>query len=498
MNHIPIISLGAIDIRAVTMSLKSGMRLEVANALNILTMVASYRGMTLILMQCDDLLDVLLDYLEQDFIRSFYEFDNEGTDHETKYSCDGDGKEIIVNGGCEKDGLVPQEYTYAELFDLTLDEMKSVIPKLENSSSELWLSRRERCTCLMNLIRNLSFMAENQDFLANHHRFVDVLARTLTVRTKAELADKWEKRKGGGYVNVREMDILDHRKSVLIILSNIVAFMTLRSAEIATALVALVGDFLRSGPETYYSQVAIEVWSKMSVSYDNRLILETLDTQRRRWREQQQEDEEDEEAEGQGQGQEGPAVVTVVENHDQADDGFLQIERIWTELATAIRRDYFDPSTGRVIPTIHSTQLAVLEMAMMGLYNIAVLARDEQTKARLVRRERGVAMMVLRLCVMLAETGNTGFSNVCRRGVELVRALVAGGDGGRRRSMDVEEAAGVGKNRKKCARGTAVMIGLINVASLSEMLMQAMLRGSMDQEIMRELWDLVGVVDAAA
>lgn len=469
------------------------MRLEVANALNILTMVAAHRGMPLILAHCDDLLDVLLDFLEQDFVRSFYEFDDDGTDH----SGDGDGKETIVNGGCEKNGLVPQEYTYAELFDLSLDEMKSVIPKLENSSSELWLSRRERCTCLMNLLRNFSFMAENQEYLANHQRFVDVLARTLTVRTKAELADKWEKRKGGGYVNVREMDILDHRKSVLIILSNIVAFMTLRSAEIATALVALVGDFMRSGPETYYAQVAIEVWSKMSVSYDNRIILETLDTQRRRWREQQQEEEEEEEAEGQ-EAQEAPAVVTVIESHDQADDNFLQIERIWTELATAIRRDYFDPSTGRVIPTIHSTQLAVLEMAIMGLYNIAVLARDERTKARLIRRERGVAMMVLRLCVMLAETGNIGFSNVCRRGVELVRALVAGGDGGRRRSMDMEEAAGVGKNRKKRSRGTAVMVGLINVTSLSEMLMQAMLRGSMDQEIMRELWDLVGVVDAAA
>ncbi|RUO95640.1 hypothetical protein BC936DRAFT_143556 [Jimgerdemannia flammicorona] len=474
--------LGTIDIRAVTMSLKSGMKLEVANALNILTMLAADRRLSLSLIQCDDLLDVLLDYLDEDFVRSFYEFD-EGTDQENF----GDGPEN-VNGGGGIEEMASREYTYAELFDLSLDEMKSVIPKLEDSSSELWLSRRERCLCIVNLLRNFSFMGENQEFLAKHPRFVDVLARTLTVRTKSEMADKWEQRKGGGYVNVREMDILDHRKSVLLILSNIVPFMTLRSTEVATALVALVSDFLRSGPETYYAQVAIEVWSKMSVSYDNRLVLETLDTRRRRWREQEEEDEEE---------AEGTMVVVALDSFDQTEDGFLHIERIWAELATAIRRDYFDAATGRVVPTIHSTQLAVLEMAMMGLYNIAVLSRDERTKARLVRRERGVAMMVLRLCVMLAETGNNGFSMVCRRGVELVRALVAGGDGGKRRSTDMEEVAGAGLRRKSRGRGTAVMAGLINVASLSEMLMQAMLRGMMERDILQELWDLVTVVDAA-
>ncbi|KAG1080441.1 hypothetical protein G6F42_023354 [Rhizopus arrhizus] len=69
--------LGVVDIQALIMSLKSGMKMELTNALNVLTVLTvqpqihaqqQQQPPHLPLHQCDDLLDVLLDYLEQDIL----------------------------------------------------------------------------------------------------------------------------------------------------------------------------------------------------------------------------------------------------------------------------------------------------------------------------------------------------------------------------------------------------------------------------------------------
>ncbi|KAG1056705.1 hypothetical protein G6F42_028805 [Rhizopus arrhizus] len=43
-------------------------------------------------------------------------------------------------------------------------------------------------------------------------------------------------------------------------------------------------------------------------------------------------------------------------------------------------------------------------------------------------------MMIIRLCITLAESGNPQFGLVTKRGMELIRSLVCGGDGIRRRN----------------------------------------------------------------
>src|SRR5690606_7725415 len=59
---------GAVDVQALIMSLKSGMRFEVTNALNTLSTLTKVDSSNLHMTQCPELLDVLLDLTEETFI----------------------------------------------------------------------------------------------------------------------------------------------------------------------------------------------------------------------------------------------------------------------------------------------------------------------------------------------------------------------------------------------------------------------------------------------
>src|SRR5207248_8187571 len=59
--------LGAVDIRALTMSLKSGMKLEVTNALNTLTTISSHKNGLIDLSRSGELADVLIDIIIEYF-----------------------------------------------------------------------------------------------------------------------------------------------------------------------------------------------------------------------------------------------------------------------------------------------------------------------------------------------------------------------------------------------------------------------------------------------
>ncbi|CAG8669045.1 527_t:CDS:1 [Acaulospora colombiana] len=70
-------------------------------------------------------------------------------------------------------------------------------------------------------------------------------------------------------IRKRAYEILELRKSVLIILSNIAAYLPLSSICLTRDLLMVIADFLDCADD-YYAQVALEVFSKMSVSYENR------------------------------------------------------------------------------------------------------------------------------------------------------------------------------------------------------------------------------------
>ncbi|KAI9020854.1 hypothetical protein CLU79DRAFT_754067 [Phycomyces nitens] len=417
--------LGAVDIQALIMSLKSGMKMEVANALNVLTMLTVQQP-SLPLQQCEDLLDLLLDILEKDFFG-----------YSTRFKTPPDTTKPNLAGMD-----VDKEANYAELFDMSLDEMKSLIPELEDSTSEIWLSLRERCLCIFNLFRNFSFMSENIGFLSKHQRFVNTLARIASSPRENETHEAW-------FVGIRRMDTLDHRKTILIIFSNIAMMFSLDETT-GPALVHLAHDFLLHGPETYYATLAIDLWAKIAVNYGNRKVLSQM----------------------------------VIQKDDGMFDLFVDL---WAELSAVIRRDFFSVD-GRVMFSLNSPQLATLEMAMMGLYNVMVIADDVSLRRRLIDNDKSVPMMILRLCIGLGESGNQHFGVVTKRGIEVVRGLVCGGDGMRRRPtvLDSEENE---------APKTCLASGVLDMGVLREKLMLATVKSTTDPEILRELTDFVALVD---
>lgn len=426
--------LGIIDIQALIMSLKSGMKMEITNALNILTILTvqpqvqqQQQTPHLPLTQCEDLLDVLLDYLEQDMLH---------------------------------DSLVNQSHlTYTDLFDMSLDEMKSLIPQLENSTSDIWISLRERCLCIFNIIRNLSFMNENMEYLARHKRFISILMDIINTTRQGDEA--W-------FVGIRKMDTLDFRKSILMIFSNISMFLVLREEKTAMIFTQLIHDFLVNGPDTYYSLLSIETWTKLTVNYENRQLLHSIINNKK--------------------------ILAL-------------LQEIWLELTAVIRRDFFS-TDGRVMNAMTSNQLATLELTIIGLYNIVSIAENENLKQELLQINKSIGMMIIRLCITLAESGNPQFGLVTKRGMELLRSLICGGDGIRRRNNQIGQQKRPSLEALSQYKSTLsqdqeedklsiyeIANRILDMPVVREKLMLSMLKPTTDPEILRELSDIVTLID---
>lgn len=451
--------LGLIDIQALIMSLKSGMKMEITNALNIVTILSvqpqQQQQPHLPLAQCDELLDVLLDHLEQDILGRNSRFDSS-----SNHTC---SKE-------EEDAQVLSDLTYTDLFDMSLDEMKSLIPQLENSTSDVWISLRERCLCIFNILRNVSFMNENIEYLARHKRFIKIFVDIVNnTKQVSSIEGRDTTGKEAWFVGIRRMDTLDFRKSILMVFSNISMFLPLKDATTAKAFIELIHDFLVNGRDTYYSLLSIETWTKLTVNYENRKLLHSLISEEK--------------------------VLNL-------------LEEIWLELTAVIRRDFFS-NDGRVMHAMTSNQLATLELTIIGLYNIVAIAEDESLKQQLVQRNKSVAMMILRLCMTLAESGNPQFGLVTKRGMELIRALVCGGDGIRRRNTQTQqqqqqqrpalEALSQYKSQSQEEEDklsiSEIANRILDMPAVREKLMLSMLKPTTDPEILRELSDIVALID---
>lgn len=458
--------LGLIDIQALIMSLKSGMKMELTNALNVLTVLTvqpqihaqqQQQPPHLPLHQCDDLLDVLLDYLEQDILGTSSRFP----------TVDNHSDDSLSSSQKNDEQHVLSDLTYTDLFDMSLDEMKSLIPQLENSTSDVWISLRERCLCIFNILRNLSFMGENMEYLARHPRFVKLLADIADSSRQISVLDGRDTTgKNAWFVGIRRMDTLDFRKSILMIFSNISINLVLRQEKTAAVFVELTHDFLVNGPDTYYSLLAIETWTKLTVNYDNRQLLYSL----------------------------------VSKEHI-----FNLIQDIWLELTAVIRRDFFS-ADGRVMHAMTSNQLATLELTIIGLYNIVAIVQLENLKQQLVQKNKSIGMMIIRLSITLAESGNPQFGLATKRGMELIRSLVCGGDGIRRRNnrqqqqRPLEALSQYNKKDEKNEDNDQLSVSeianrILDMPVVREKLMLSMLKPTTDPEILRELSDIVSLID---
>ena len=236
----------------------------------------------------------------------------------------------------------------------------------------------------------------------------------------------------------------------------------------AGVFVQLVHDFLVNGPDTYYSLLSIETWTKLTVNYGNRQLLHSLISD---------------------------SVIWTL------------LEEIWLELTAVIRRDFFS-TDGRVMHAMTSNQLATLELTIIGLYNIVAIAENESLKQQLVQRNKSVAMMIMRLCITLAESGNPQFGLATKRGMELIRSLVCGGDGIRRRQTQQQQqqrpslealsqynSTSATQDEEDKLSISEFAYRILDMPVIREKLMLSMLKPTTDPEILRELSDIISLID---
>ncbi|CAG8478499.1 8711_t:CDS:2 [Racocetra fulgida] len=177
------------------------------------------------LKQCGDLMDILLDMILE-YIDSVTPSCSEETTEESSISS----RKFIK---------------YQKLYQLSRQECDEFVDVATDNSNIVneWLSLHEQCWC------------EDDDFL-------------LGVNEKVK-ADRDTKDNRIRITRKKAYDILELRKSVIIILSNIAAYLTLPSIYVARDLLVVIADFL-DNTDDYYAQVALEVFAKISVSYENR------------------------------------------------------------------------------------------------------------------------------------------------------------------------------------------------------------------------------------
>nr|CAG8642152.1 6192_t:CDS:2 [Entrophospora candida] len=178
----------------------------------------------------DVLIDIIMEYLDCVSI-NYYCYSNESK-----------GENSLSNN---------KFLTYLELFQQSKRECEefSDVELEQFSISEGWLQLHEQC-------------CDGGDDDVNQKKFKFF----LMILNKSSRTDLHNKKR---YARKKAYDILEYRKIVLIILSNIAGYVSMPSILAARDLLLIISDFLNNSDD-YYAQIALEVLSKLTVSYENR------------------------------------------------------------------------------------------------------------------------------------------------------------------------------------------------------------------------------------
>ncbi|KAF8167956.1 hypothetical protein B0H34DRAFT_683778 [Crassisporium funariophilum] len=199
---------GNVDIDAITMSIRSRLSIEVTYALTTITVVSTMRGQTpgsgFPISQCGDLLDELLDLMEE--------------------LAFGEAEDIL---NPESVGENPKIVTNRELVSLVHDTQSRPFAPLERhqGSKDPSLGPKKRpgiiIQAVVNIIRNLSVISDNVEYLANHPRLVEVMLHLCA----AQVDDKQMASPASKNLTIGDLVIL--RKDTLYILCNLAGLINL-------------------------------------------------------------------------------------------------------------------------------------------------------------------------------------------------------------------------------------------------------------------------------
>ena len=160
---------GTVDIETLAMSLRSRLAIEMAYALTTITVLSTMRGQTpgsgFPIYQCGDLFDELLDLMEE---LAF------GKPEESPESMDTDYSPNIITN----------RELVGRIHEAEIRPFAPLEPRQGSKAFHLGPQQRPGITimAIVNVVRNLSIIPDNGEFLSNHPRLIDMMLRLCTLR----------------------------------------------------------------------------------------------------------------------------------------------------------------------------------------------------------------------------------------------------------------------------------------------------------------------------
>jgi SWI/SNF chromatin-remodeling complex subunit SWI1 len=226
--------LGAVDIHALTMSLRSGLPGELCNALDILTVLSNDTRTVLSLIDCWDLLDVLVDVAADDC-----DVLEEGLRVKRK--------RISCAPMKDKKALVEFEH-YHDLVQSCQgfsEDLEELVEGCEKDSAQLKLSA-DRLLCVTALLRNFSFVEFNHEIMGGEEivRFICRLLRGLRSSTARPFL-------------VTRRNNVELVRDLITLLSNVAHYIRLPDIECAQLIFSFVLSFAPEDHPTLNPEVLI-------------------------------------------------------------------------------------------------------------------------------------------------------------------------------------------------------------------------------------------------
>ncbi|KAI9593006.1 hypothetical protein BDF19DRAFT_194990 [Syncephalis fuscata] len=198
------------------MSIKSRLPWEVVNALNTLTVVTAEKSVSLPLSSCGDLIDTIMELLLDQLTGTVHGKEKDNYSSGYHYKSNDIPSDTIDDYQTSVDRL---NHELSESLALRRAEQIKQRTELEQTAVE---SRRDQCQCLLIILRNLSFLPDNQVVIAQHTLISPILQAILELTYKDEQDDHNDQNDSNKQQpDLEAADIGELHQHTLILLSNI-------------------------------------------------------------------------------------------------------------------------------------------------------------------------------------------------------------------------------------------------------------------------------------
>ncbi|KAJ1948922.1 hypothetical protein FBU59_001375 [Linderina macrospora] len=246
---------GSIDIRALTLSIESGITMEVTNALNTLIQATAHPDTVLPLRQCDELAEALFDIIESiklPFAPTERKSAEPGQEQEQEQKQK-QGQKATVQGTYSADTQL-----FTDSYDGAVDEGGMIGDDIQDETSlrglllggdDLWSFTSNRALTVIYVLRNLSFLHANQQYFADNAEFASMFASLVQKCRRAVDGVRQQLSDGNASPRLASLVVwraVEFRKSLLLILSNIATMVNLKAngGEFLQATMELLAYFV--------------------------------------------------------------------------------------------------------------------------------------------------------------------------------------------------------------------------------------------------------------